>query len=171
MEKENFTAGRVATYAFRPSSNCKSNQTIYWDAKTPGLCLRVTASGHKSFVFESKLHGRTIRLTIGDVRTWAVGAAQKEATDLKSLVDKGIDPRKQRAEQKATADAEHQEAERKETTFGDAWKAYTTEKKANWSARHFADHLKATSTSGTPGPLACLLDERLSEITPDRVKA
>jgi hypothetical protein len=129
MEKENFTAGRVAAYAFKPSANCKSNQTIYWDAKTPGLCLRVTASEHKSFVFESKLHGRTIRLTIGDVRTWTVGDAQKEATDLKSVVDKGIDPRKQRAEQKAAADAEYQEAERKETTFGDAWKAYTTAKR------------------------------------------
>ena len=171
MEKENFTAGRVATYAFRPSANCKSNQTIYWDAKTPGLCLRVTASGHKSFVFESKLHGRTIRLTIGNVRTWSVGDAQKEATDLKSMVDKGIDPRKQRAAQKATADAEHHEAEMKETTFGDAWKAYTTARKPKWSVRHFVDHLKVTSTAGTPGPLACLLDERLAEITPDRVKA
>ena len=171
MEKENFTAGRVATYAFRPSANCKSNQTIYWDAKTPGLCLRVTASGHKSFVFESKLHGRTIRLTIGDVRTWPVGDAQKEATDLKSMVDRGIDPRKQRAARKATADAEYHAEEMKETTFGDAWKAYTTARKTKWSVRHYADHLQVISTAGTPGPLACFLDERLSEITPDRVKA
>lgn len=171
MNKENFTAGRVATYAFKPSANCKSNQTLYWDAKTPGLCLRVTASGHKSFVFESKLHGRTIRMTIGDVRTWPVGDAQKEATDLKSMVDKGIDPRKQRAAQKASADAEYHEAEMKATTFGDAWKAYTTARKPKWSVRHYEDHLQVISTAGTPGPLACLLDERLAEITPDQVKA
>ena len=121
------------------SANCKSNQTIYWDAKTPGLCLRVTASGHKSFVFESKLHGRTIRLTIGDIRTWTVGDAQREATDLKSLVDKCIDPRKQRAEQMAAADALHQDAGGRETTFGEAWNTDTTARKVEWNARQLSD--------------------------------
>ena len=41
--KENFTAGRVAAYEFQPSVEGKSNQTVYWDGKTPGLGLRVTA--------------------------------------------------------------------------------------------------------------------------------
>jgi integrase len=171
MEKENFTAGRIASYKFKPSATGKANQTIYWDAKTPGLCLRVTASGNKSFAFETKLHGRTLRITIGDARTWSIGDAQKEATDLKAMVDKGIDPRKQRAVQKAEADAEHQVAEGRETTFGDAWKAYMTARKPKWSPRHFTDHEKVISVGKTPGPLADLLEDRLSEITPERVKA
>ena len=162
MEKENFTAGRIASYAFKPSATGKTNQTIYWDAKTPGLCLRVTASGNKSFAFESKLHGRTIRITIGDIRTWSVGDAQKEATDLKSMVDKGVDPRKQRAEKKAEADAEHLEAERRETTFGDAWNAYISARKPKWSPRHFSDHEKVISKGKTPGSLGDLIDERLT---------
>jgi integrase len=170
MDKEKFTSGRVASFSFRPSPNGKSNQTIYWDAKTPGLCVRVTASGHKSFAFESKLHGRTMRITIGDVRTWSVGDAQKEATNLKAMVDKGIDPRKERAEKKAAAEAEYQESEKQEITFGDAWRDYTTQRQSKWSACHFSDHAKVVSEVGTPGPLACLLNEKLSAITPDRIK-
>ena len=87
--KSNFTAGRVDKFS------CKTgkHQSIFWDAKTPGLGLRVTKNGAKSFVFESRLHGKTLRLTIGDQRTWDIGTAQEEATRLKRLVDQGIDPR------------------------------------------------------------------------------
>jgi integrase len=170
MQKENFTIGRIAAFEFKPSTKGKSNQTVYWDAKTPGLGLRVTDRGSKSFIFESKLHGRTVRTTIGDTRTWSVGAAQKEATELKSLVDKGVDPRKQRADQKATADAEQRNIERKEVTFKMAWEAYMSARKPKWSARHYSDHEKVIATKGTPGPLAAFLDYRLQEITPERVK-
>lgn len=90
MSKENFTAGRVNGY------KCKAGkqQSIYWDDKTPGLGLRVTAAGARSYIFETSLHNKTIRLTIGDVRTWTVGKAQEEATRLKVLTDQGLDPRK-----------------------------------------------------------------------------
>lgn len=89
---ENFTAARVASFA------CESgkSQSIYRDGKTPGLGLRVTAKGAKSFIFETELFGRTIRMTIGDVRTWSIGRAQAEATRLKAMTDQGIDPREER---------------------------------------------------------------------------
>lgn len=89
MNKENFTAGRVNGY------KCKSGkqQSIYWDDKTPGLGLRVTAAGTRSYIFETSLYNKTIRLTIGDVRTWPVSKAQDEATRLKVLTDQSIDPR------------------------------------------------------------------------------
>ena len=51
------------------------------------------------------MRNKTMRLTIGDVRTWSLGAAQDEATRLKTLTDQGIDPRQLRAEQNAAADA------------------------------------------------------------------
>jgi hypothetical protein len=135
MKKENFTAERVTGFT------CKAgkSQSIYWDAKTPGLGLRATTGGAKSYIFESKLHGKTIRMTIGDIRTWPVGKAQKEATDLKTTVDKGIDPRKQRADQKAQAEAEQQAEERKDALFKDVWAAYMLAKKSKWSVRHYSD--------------------------------
>lgn len=64
MEKRSFTAARVEGFS------CESGkqQTIYWDAKTPRSRLSAAASGAKVYVFESRLFGKTIRLTIGDAR-------------------------------------------------------------------------------------------------------
>ena len=76
MKKENFTAGRVNGYKYKTGKQ----QSIYWDDKTPGLGLRVIAAGTKSYIFETSLHGKTLRITIGDVRTLSVGKAQDEAT-------------------------------------------------------------------------------------------
>ena len=63
---EKFTAGRVAGFEFQPSEKGKSNQTVHWDSKTPGLGVRVTPAGAKSYIFETRLHGKTLRQTIGD---------------------------------------------------------------------------------------------------------
>jgi hypothetical protein len=89
---ENFTAARVAAFTCEPGKS----QLIFRDGKTPGLGLRVTAAGTKSYIFETELYGRTIRLTIGDIRTWSIGQAQAEATRLKAMTDQGIDPRDER---------------------------------------------------------------------------
>lgn len=59
--KENFTIERVTGYECVPGRQ----QTIYWDKKQQGLGLRVTASGGKSYVFEGRLFGKTVRITIG----------------------------------------------------------------------------------------------------------
>ena len=89
MKWENFTAGRVA--GFKCAEGKK--QSIFWDGKVSGLGLRVTATGAKSYIFETSLNNKTIRMTIGDVSTYTIAAAQKIATDLKADTDKGIDPR------------------------------------------------------------------------------
>ncbi|WP_175819455.1 hypothetical protein [Burkholderia sp. BCC0419] len=54
MKRENFTVARVD--AFRCDQNKK--QTIYWDAKAPGLGLSVTSAGARAYVFESRLFGK-----------------------------------------------------------------------------------------------------------------
>ena len=75
MKWENFTAPRVDAFSCAPDKK----QAIYWDGKTPGLGLRVTPTKTKPYIFETRLNGKTIRLTIGDVRTWTVGKAQGKA--------------------------------------------------------------------------------------------
>ncbi|MEA3117632.1 MAG: hypothetical protein QOI13_902, partial [Paraburkholderia sp.] len=62
MDKTNFTVDRIASF----QCEAGKKQSIYWDAKTPGFGLRVTAAGARSFVFESRLFGKTVRVTIGD---------------------------------------------------------------------------------------------------------
>lgn len=169
--KENFTTGRVASYAFKPSANGKSNQTIYWDAKTPGLCVRVTSGGTKSYAFESKLHGRTLRITIGDARTWSLNDAQKMATELKTQVDKGIDPRQVRRTAKLEADAALQRAKSNEVTFGEAWQTYMDARRVRWTDRHYNDHAKVTQTTGKPAPLTSFVTMRLADITAEFIKS
>lgn len=71
-KQENFTAGRVSKFQCEPGKQ----QSIYWCGKTPGLGLRVTPTGAKSYIFETRLHGKTLRATIGNVLTWTVSEAQ-----------------------------------------------------------------------------------------------
>jgi integrase len=181
METANFTAGRIAAYKFQPSVTGKSNQTVYWDAKTPGLGLRVTAAGAKAYIFESRLHGKTLRLTIGDVRTWSVGKAQEEATRLKALTDQGIDPRQLKADRAAADEAQRMEAKRLVVTVADAWNAYIEARRHKWSARHIADHQNLARGAGEKigdsdrvyeaGALSPLMPLKLSEIDAAQVRA
>ncbi len=179
--KSNFTAGRVDKFS------CKAGkiQSIFWDAKTPGLGLRVTKNGARSFVFESRLHGRTLRLTIGDKRTWDIGTAQEEATRLKRLVDQGIDPREEQAEKRAKAEATRVKKEQTKVLVDDAWTAYIEHhkkrRKKSWGARHLADHVNLSQAGGqakkrgsgvtVQGVLWPLLQMRIADIDADALQA
>ncbi|HMZ82670.1 MAG TPA: integrase family protein [Rhodocyclaceae bacterium] len=170
-KRENFTADRVAK--FRCAAG--KQQSIYWDAKAPGLGLRVTAAGAKSYVFETRLHGRTVRLTIGDQRTWSIAKAQAEVTRLKAMTDQGVDPRLVAQEQRAKADEAHRESKRKHLTIGDVWPLYLEDRKSKWGELHYRDHVRLAAPGGkhkrrgrgltVAGPLAPLLTLRLSDLT------
>ncbi|WP_369053171.1 tyrosine-type recombinase/integrase [Burkholderia gladioli] len=175
MSKQNLTAARVE------SLQCElgKQQTIYWDAKTPGFGLRVTTAGARAYIFESRLFGKTIRLTIGDARAWDLGRARTEAARLKTLIDDGKDPREARAQQQAAHEARQAEARRCDITFGEAWNEYVESRKPFWSERHYNDHLQHADEGGMPkkrgkgltlaGPLAELRPLKLSELTSERI--
>ncbi len=170
-KRENFTADRVARF------ECESGkqQSIYWDGKTPGLGLRVTKGGAKSFIFEAWMHGKSLRVTIGDIRTWSIGKAQAEATSLKTLTDQGIDPRQLAAEQQAKVEAAQAEAKSMTALVSDAWAAYLAHHEKRWGARHMADHQNLSQAGGEPkkrgegvtiaGVLRPLLTMRMADIT------
>ncbi|MDP1637526.1 MAG: integrase family protein [Candidatus Nitrotoga sp.] len=184
MKWENFTADRVAGFKCKPGKK----QSIYWDGKTPGLGLRVTAAGAKSYIFQTDLDGKTIRMTIGDPRTWGIGRAQGEATRLKTMTDQGDDPRQVKADKGAALQAAKlakeakaaalvmQEA-RETVTLGMAWPEYIAAKKSAWGALHLHDHVKAMQAGGEkrkrshkltePGTLASLAMVRLVDLTPE----
>ena len=54
------TAGRVADFSCPPDKS----QAFLWDTEAPALALRVTPTGRRTYVFESRLNGATIRLNI-----------------------------------------------------------------------------------------------------------
>ncbi len=159
---ENFTAERVAGFKCEPGRQ----QSIYWDGKAPGLGLRVTAAGAKSYIFETRIHGKTLRLTIGDPRTWTIGKARDEATRLKSMTDRSIDPRQVEAEKAEKAQAERTKAKRQSLLAAEAWATYIDARRHKWSERHLADHAAIAAAE-----LAPLLALRLGDIDADRVKA
>ena len=186
MKWENFTAGRVT--AFKCASG--KNQSIFWDGKTPGLGLRVTAAGAKSYIFETSLNGKSLRITIGDAATYTIAAAQAEAADYKAQTNKGIDPRQVKADglaaNKAKVEAIAAEAKAKQIqnkyetlTLGMVWPLYVESRRKRWSDWHVRDHENVVRVGGVkkvrgkgltePGPLASLLDVRLSDLTGQRI--
>lgn len=174
MAKVNFTIERVNSYEFDDGGNEKKNQSMLWDSKTPGLGLRATKGGSKSYFFEGRLNRESIRKTIGNTRSWTLGQAQAEAMRLKVLVDKGIDPRLESIERREKAETAKLEAGRKAATVADAWKVYLVSRKAKWGDHNYADHVRLASPGGLPkkkgegttqpGPLAELLTVKLCDL-------
>jgi integrase len=162
----------------------RSGYSIYWDDNQPGLGVRVTANGARSYVFESRVLGRTVRTTIGNIKAWSLAKAQTEARRLASeYVDKDIDPRVVAAANRAQADAERVEVQRQAHVLRGVWQAYIDDCKAEWGARHLADHFEAAHAGGEPkkkrggtgltkpGPLAALMPLKLSDLTSDVIAA
>jgi integrase len=161
-------------------------QAFLRDAVTKGLRVRVTAAGAKSYVFESKVNGKTLRQTIGNPDAWTIEAARVEVNRLRVLVDQKTDPRdleRQRAEAAALARAEAQARAEAETqaqaaralTVGAAWARYIAERRPHWGERSYADHLSMTQEGGKarkrlagvatkPGPLAPIMAMRLVDL-------
>ncbi len=181
-KRENFTAGRVAGF----KCEAGKNQTIFWDGKAPGLGLRVTRAGVKSYIFETRLNGKTIRVTIGDERTWTISKAQDEATRLKAMTDLGDDPRQVKADKQAAAEAKREEAKNAEAPAIDAWQSYIEARQGKWSASHRKDHATVSKAGGEirtrgrragesdktqPGALLPLLALPLAKIDADHVRA
>ncbi len=181
MAKVNFTAGRVAAFSC-PDGKA---QAFLWDSKAPGLALRVTAHGSRSYVFQSRLRdGQSVRVTIGEPVTdggqgvYSIPVAQEEARRLQRLIDEGKDPRRERAERvasdKAARDSDRAVRQRLEVTGLMAWDVYCAERKQHWSTRNHADHLAFASEGGKQrkrsaektivGPLRPLLVRPLAEI-------
>lgn len=183
MARIKLTAERVKRF------NCprKMKQTFLWDSEVPGLGLRATA-GSQSYIFQGKLDGKSIRVTIGDVRHWAIDSAgsdipgaRQEVRRLQSLIDQGIDPRIEKKERILEQGAKRDEINRQGTTLGEAWAVYIEARRSKWSPRHLADHKRVIQPGGQEkkrgkgltrkGPLAPLSSIYLSNLTPEVVKA
>lgn len=175
MAKQGFTVARVDNFTCETGKQ----QSIFWDARTPGFGVRATRSGARAYIFEARLFGKTIRTTIGDTRTWELGRARSEANRLRSLIDGGVDPREHRVEQQAAHTARQMEAKRRDVTFGEAWDEYVAARKASWGDLHHRDHIRLADKGGQPkkrgpgltqaGPLAAMRPLKLSELTGERV--
>ena len=184
MEKEasrvKLTSGRINDFACPVGKP----QAFLWDTISPTLALRATPTGRKTYVFESRLNGSTIRITIGTQKDWLIEQARQKAQGLKMMVDSGIDPRevereRQAAaiEKKATAATNMETAKVASMTVGEVWATYIEERRPFWGDLHLRDHIDKTKAGGLPsgrrgggkqltkpGPLASLMPLLLKDL-------
>ena len=174
------TAGRVDAF----TCPADKSQAFLWDTDTPALALRVTPTGRKTYVFESRLNGATLRLSIGTAADWPIEKARGEAQRLKVLVDSGTDPRELERQQQADKAAEKAAAAAKveadkvaALTVGEVWTAYIEQRRPFWGELHYRDHIDKAKAGGLPsgrrgggkqltkpGPLAALMPLALRDL-------
>ena len=174
----NMTAGVIERLTCPPDKA----QAFMRDTQVPGLRVRVTTAGAKSFVFEAKLNRQTIRRTIGDVKAWSIEQARTEARRLAVSLDNGHDPREVERQQRAAQVAQQaaQAAQEQARTLGamPVWNTYMEARRPHWGERHYRDHLTLSRAGGkqtnigTGGrgvtidaPLHALLVRPLSSLT------
>ena len=174
------TAGRVDAF----TCPAGKSQAFLWDTEAPALALRVTPTGRKTYVFESRLHGDTIRVTIGTAADWPIEKARGEAQRLKVLVDSGTDPREIERQQQAAQAADKAAAAAKlkadktaALTVGEVWGDYLEKRRPFWGELHYRDHIDKAKAGGLPsgrrgggkqltkpGPLAALMPLALKDL-------
>ncbi|MBC7609375.1 MAG: integrase family protein [Polaromonas sp.] len=138
------TAGRVDSFT------CPTDkpQAFLWDTDTPTLALRATPTGRKTYVFESRINGATVRINIGTLADWPIEKARTRAQGLKMLVDAGTDPREVERDRQAAAFEKKAAAAAHAVTVGEVWSAYLEARRPNWGERHYSDHEALTKAGG-----------------------
>jgi len=151
MARINLTAGRIRDFA------TDKGQAFLWDSDTPGLAVRATAPGKrnpeggKAFIFQGKMPtGQDVRITIGDIRSWGIDKAREEARTLQKMIDQGLDPREEKKERIAAAEAKRVKSMRVEAAAMEAWEAYLEARRSKWGERTYRDHQRFADAGGKP---------------------
>jgi integrase len=76
-----------------------SGRLELWDSQVPGLGLRITSTGAKSWVAMYRVHGKQRRLTIGPYPAFSLAQAREAGLQAIQTAKRGIDPVEQRAAQ------------------------------------------------------------------------
>ncbi|MDX6479705.1 MAG: hypothetical protein QOG85_215 [Gaiellaceae bacterium] len=76
-----------------------------WDALVPGLSLRVTDHGQKSWTVVGRLHGKPLRATLGPFPALGVAAARAKARSAIETLASGRHPKRLRADMPTVGDA------------------------------------------------------------------
>lgn len=185
--KVKLTPGRIADL------ECKEGQAqaFLWCIEVPGLGVRATPkTTAKRYIFQAKVKGQSMRVTLGKVSVWTIPEAQAEARKLQVQIDKGNDPRQVKADKEAANKAdklakEKEAAElamreiREAVTVSAAWSEYIAARKSKWSQSHYNDHVQVMHLGGevrsrskeltVPGVAASLAAVRLIDLTPTMI--
>lgn len=182
VAKVKLTQGRLERFQCEEGKR----QSFLWCKEAPGLGVRATAgSKEKRYIFQAKVDGQTMRVTIGKVSAWVLDKAQSEARCLQVLIDNGNDPRQVKLDKESAkeerASALKAQQMRESITLGVAWGEYIAEREPYWSESHCRDHKRAMHAGGEKrtrskkkltesGILFSLVSVRLVDLTSEIVE-
>ncbi len=192
-KKVSFAAKRIADF------QCPKDkaQAFLWSDDPLGLAVRATATGAKAYIFQAKVKGKSMRITIGKVSAWSIKDAQDETRRLQVQIDNGNDPRQVKADNAAAKEAAQAEQEaqqaRETVTVAEAWQAYIKERSAAmsdgkpvWGDKHKKHHAYFLQAGGEkrtrgrrpgepaktrPGILVSLMTMRLIDLDEKAIAA
>lgn len=174
-KRNNVSFTRARADGFRCPENKSSDRLNF--SNLQGLCLEVSKSGSKKWVFSKKIIGvkgprALFTKTLGDYHALKLDEAITLATPFSQLCGQGIDPRIKAQETKL---AEQKKIKINSVTFKDLHRAYVEYATPDWSEKTLADYMQTiaspTSRSPSGGPLYSILDEPLASINRDRIEA
>lgn len=147
MARIKLTAGRVTGFICTAGS-----QSFLWDTESPGLAVRATVAGSKSYIHQGKLNAKDVRITIGSVKTWSIGEARQESRKLQTMLDAGIDPREVKENDALLHDARQVRDKSMSEGLLVPWGEYIQENTVKirdpWGQRHIKDHLRMAAAGG-----------------------
>jgi integrase len=112
------TSKKIALTEQRVADLKAASSTSYVnDTRMPGLSVRVTKAGVKSYVFTRKINGKFLRVTLGKTAAMTLSAARSAASAHHGDIAKGIDVVAVRKAAKAAASI-------KATTLADAYERF-----------------------------------------------
>ena len=130
-----------------------TGQVLYWDRDLKGFGLRV-GSNTKAYFAEGRVHGRTVRFTIGRHGVFSAEQARTEAREALRLMAKNINPNDDKAEKRA-----------KGATLDDAFKAFEEARGPKLKERTLYDYKRVMRVHFNDWK-----KKPLTEITKDMVK-
>lgn len=102
-----------------------------------GLYLRVSKSGHKSWLYRFRIDGKESTFTIGEYPTITLEQARKERTSARELVKAGINPAHERKnKKKATVEKEKASKQAATNSFERIATEWWEQQKTGWSKGH-----------------------------------
>lgn len=123
----------------------------------------------KTFVFETVLHGRNLRIKIGQFPAMSATQAEKKAIDLMATVGRGEDPRLNKRRQKEEQDEIRKIDHAKKVTLESAWNGYTHARsrgvkplKAR-TLKDFENHWRLSFNDWHDKPLASITNDAISD--------
>ena len=93
---------RRLTKQFIYTARPQDREAIHWDTEVPGLGLRITAGGSKSFILKTRIGGGRAapirKPTLGKLGDLTLDQARTKARDWRALAANGVDPTRHKEE-------------------------------------------------------------------------